>query len=260
MKQLLTILSGLMLAVSAFASDTPRTRQFTTQGPDLYADGQQALPGETYLLVYVTPGATFQGVRSDGTLVSPSTNLKIADSVAEIGDHGAHCKTFAIQYNAEDFPAGGTWIIVLLDTRNADGTLGGVTAGYSGTNNVTASTKEGSALAAPSTVSAGTDTEGSGLAAASAAAASLGTTNQPVIAGIQCLSDGVHITLQNSQESDAYQVQSKTSLGSTWPAATAVPAPANRFKAAVTGGPLSAKVDVPADDHVRFFRVIVPSP
>ena len=127
MKKALLVFSGLLVATTMFGAEVKdqRTLAMSTPGPDTYADGTPVLVGETYLLVYVKQGQVFGGVYTDGSLVDPDNNV-----IATTGQavEGAKCGYKAIQYSAATYPEGGAWVIVLLDTRKADGAIGGLVA------------------------------------------------------------------------------------------------------------------------------------
>ena len=127
MKKTLSLISGLLVAATMFGAEVKDqlTLAMSTPGPDTYADGSPVLVGETYLLVYVKQGAVFGGVQTDGSLVDPLNNVIVTRGQAV---EGAKCGYKAIQYPAATYPEGGSWVIVLLDTRKADGAVGGLIA------------------------------------------------------------------------------------------------------------------------------------
>ena len=258
MKKLLTLVAGLVLATSAFAADLPQysTLQVTTEGPDRYADGTDVIPGATYLLVYLQPGAAFQGVRTDGTLVNTTSNRIIATSVAVAGDHGTKCAARQFQYLTADF-TGGTWIIVLLDTRKGDGLLGGLVSSHSVVSARTACVANKAACTLNVLAQ-----DGAGLSA-SASSAAPADVPVPRITAVTRSSDSVEVRFKDFSAGAIYEVISLTNLASgVW--ATATPKTAVRQISAqalgVTPGPaaeLPATVLVPANDETRFFKVIV---
>lgn len=112
-----TLVAGLvgLLAAASFAGKENVVVTFHTQGPDTYADGSKVLDGETYALVWTPAGATFQGIKADGSAVAPS-KVALKAPVAKDG------KCPFIKYEIdEDYVEknykGGTWAVYLLDTR-----------------------------------------------------------------------------------------------------------------------------------------------
>lgn len=245
MKKLITMLSGVVLALAAFGSETLTQRSMTisTTGPDYYADGTPVRVGETYLLVYLKAGATFQGVRMDRTLVDSVSNTIAATAQAIAG---SRCEFKAIQYPADLYPANGKWVIVLLDTRKADGVVGGLTAVYGASAAATAGDVVNLSVAA---TSGGSPT----LSAASPAAAPAGV-GTPVITGIKPDGASAKITFTNVTDTAIYEVQVKPDLASgSW-------SPAAGGKLLQGSGVSALSADVPAapaDGSVRFFRVVI---
>jgi hypothetical protein len=258
MKKALSILIGLSLVVSAFGVTSEALSELTlsisTQGPDSYADGTSVLVGETYLLVYIKAGETFKGIRTDGSLVDPVNNVRVTTSLAIAG---AKCGFKAIQYPAELYPAGGSWVIVLLDTRTAAGTVGGLVAGHSAA--VASATQTAGGGTSLGELRA-TASSGSGLTADSVARATANASN-PAIAGIDRNGDKVGVRIKDFTDGDIYEVQTRTDLKSgAW--APAVGGTLLQAKAigvqAGTSAELPATLTVPSTDTVRFFRVIIP--
>lgn len=114
MKNAIFLITGLLAAV-AFAGIDDLVVTFSTQGPDKYADGSAVLDGECYALVWTPDKAEFAGINADGSAVAPS-KVVIATSLAKNGK----CPQVQFQIDGEcrkaNFP-GGTWTVVLLDTR-----------------------------------------------------------------------------------------------------------------------------------------------
>jgi hypothetical protein len=257
MKQTLSILLGVALAATAFGGDSLKelTLTLSTQGPDRYADGSDVKTGETYLLVYVHAGATNAGVRTDGTLVNPLDN-EIATTGAAID--GYRCGFKAIQYPASLYPPEGKWALVLLDTRDANGNVGGLVVGQS---EVTAGVNLRSA--ANNNGPIGMDVKaqsGLGLTSAGETAVSLGT-KPPVIASVARNGNKVDIKIKDFTDTASYEVQDCTDLAlNDWQnmgGKTGMRLQARTL--GVTPGPgqeLPATVTVQDDDTVRFFRVI----
>ena len=255
MNKTLSIVSGLLLGASAFTAGAAQlTLTLSTPGPDFYADGQQVQVGETYLLVYVKAGAVFQGLYSDGTLVDPVNNL-VATKGAAVS--GAKCGLKAIQYPSELYPTGGKWVVVLLDTRTAAGAVGGLVAGH-GASAATAASKDATRLGELS------GSQGGGAPGLTASALSLtpAGTPAPVITAVEPNGETVQVRFKNISSKALYEVQSTTDLASgKWlPAAgcTRLQATAQTVQGEGAAAELPAAVPVPANDNVRFFRVIVP--
>lgn len=110
-----------VLSASAGVDDVRLT--FYTNGPDRYMDGTIVRDGEFYALVWVAEGETFQGFTADGKLVSQGEDNELVAAVPFAKDgHLAFC---AKQIGAADMVryAGGAFELVMLDTRNADGSV-----------------------------------------------------------------------------------------------------------------------------------------
>jgi len=114
MKKTLSLLM-LLGGLSAFAGKDNVVITFSTKGPDTYADGSVVRDGECYALVWTPTGATFAGINPDG---SAAGNSKVAVR-APIAAGGA-CPNVEFQidetYANKTYP-GGSWAVVLLDTR-----------------------------------------------------------------------------------------------------------------------------------------------
>lgn len=253
MKKPLTILFGLALAISVSAADLPQlTLQIKTQGPDCYADGQPVVAGETYLLVYVKQNTTFQGLRADGTLVDPVNNQIVTTSSATVGEQGSYCAPRQIQYDVADYPANGKWLVVLLDTRKDDGTVGGLIFGFGTNGQATATAGTGIVPA-----SAGKNASSSGAAGLTAdklpTVAPTAAAKKPVITALAREGDTVRVDLKDLDASAGYRLESSTDVASgKWQHAA-------RLQNSPQGEPPARQsVAVPTDDAVRFFRVITP--
>ena len=250
MKKTLSLVSGLLLSVSAFGGLTQQTLTIETQGPDTYADGTPVVVGETYLLVYSKEGASFQGLYMDGTLVDPENN-KIATKAFAV--EGARCGFKAIQYPVELFPAGGSWVIVVLDTRTANGGSGGLAAGLG------ASVTTGAASAESTSLSA-LGSNGSLALSVAAPTKAPADTPVPVITAVQPNSGAVDVRFKNFTDKALYEVQSTTDLAGQWQTVgTRVQASTQAIVQGEDGAEMPATVQVPASDTVRYFKVIVPN-
>ncbi len=95
MKKTIYMITLLLTAIAVMGAGLSQlTLSISTEGPDYYADGTSVLVGESYLLVYVKEGATFAGVKSDGTLVDTEGNAIVTKATAV---EGAKCGFKAIQ-------------------------------------------------------------------------------------------------------------------------------------------------------------------
>lgn len=258
MKQPFILVTALLAGAAALAADLAQlTLSMSTSGPDLYADGSPVLAGETYLLVYVKAGAAFQGVRTDGSLVDPVNNAVVTRSAAVAG---AKCGFKAIQYAADQYPAGGSWVIVLLDTRDASGAVGGLVAAQGAGVATAAASGSSTALNA---VSASAASGGASALTASAVSPAPADTPAPVISAVAPQGETVQVRIKNVTDKALYEIQSTTDLASgAWQSAAGgkqrVQATAQTVVAGENGAELPVAVQVPANDRVRFFRVIVP--
>jgi hypothetical protein len=250
MKQILSLLFGVVLAATAFG-DTLGTLTLTasTTGPDRYADGSLVLAGETYLLVYVNENAVFEGVRTDGELVNTNVNTQATTGTAT---KDARCGMVAISYPASLYPASGKWALVLLDTRNVNG-VGGLVVGVSevtdGVNLGTAKNSMGpGALVAQAEA-------GEGLAVTGRAKLPDGVT-PPVISSIEPTSNGTKIRVANVDSTVPYNVETTTDLASDWSVSGAGRSLQVSTHGVAGGSEIAATVTAPAAE-ARFFRVVI---
>ncbi len=252
MKKSISILTMLLLGMSAAAAGLSQlTLSISTQGPDYYADGTAVQTGEKYLLVYVSDGAVFAGIQPDGTLVDPVGNKIVTESVAV---EGSKCEFKAIQYPPSLYPAGGDFLIVLLDTRNAAGVVGGLVAQL-GTSDASGAASGDSTSLSSISLAATTASGAPALVASGIAAAPAGT-QKPVITSLKGAGDAVELKVGNVSAAAVYEVQSTTDLSS---GAWAPVAGGARLQLSAGGGAeVPVTLQVPQSDKVRFFRVIVP--
>jgi len=103
------------IGLSAFAGKDNVVITFSTKGPDTYADGSVVRDGESYALVWTKSGSTFAGINPDGTAAGDS-KVAVRAPVAT----GGACPNVQFQideaYANKTYP-GGTWCVVLCDTR-----------------------------------------------------------------------------------------------------------------------------------------------
>lgn len=256
MKKMISILFGVLAGTALMAAGLSQLSvTMSTEGPDFYADGTPVQTGETYLLVYVYSGTGgFKGIYMDGSLVDPENNRKVIESQAVAG---SKCGFKAIQYPAGMYPAGGDFVIVLLDTRSDSGAVGGLVSGQAAVVTGQAADPD----AAVSTLAlrvAAESGDGPALTTGGLPAVRAGTP-APVISALETGGDAVQVRIRNFVPGVNYRVESTTDLaGGAWqPAlnASRVNAQQNLLPG---GGELGASVAKPANDAVRFFRVIVP--
>ena len=123
MKKVLVSAFAAVASAAAFAGMGNVVISFSTPGPDKYSDGTVVEDGEKYALVWTPDGAEFAGINANGT---PAGSSKIVTAVPVAA--GGCCPRVEFQVE-EDFVnsnfKGGTWSVVMLDTRvfafDADG-------------------------------------------------------------------------------------------------------------------------------------------
>ena len=124
MNKILVMAFAAAMSAAAFAGMNNVTILFSTPGPDTYSDGTPVLDGERYALVWTPNGESFGGINTDATAAGGS-KVAVSAPVAT----GGHCPNVLFQVDEDYAKAnykGGSWSVVLLDTRkfklNADGT------------------------------------------------------------------------------------------------------------------------------------------
>lgn len=260
MKQTFAIISGLLLGVTVFGS-SELTLPISTPGPDTYADGTSVLVGETYLLVYVSQDHSFQGILTDGTLVDPVNNRIVTRATAV---EGSRCGFKYINYPETLYPSGGSFLIVLLDTRDASGSVDGLVAGLGSSSATAAASAESTSLSSLST-----SMQSGSASTLSTTVSSLAPANTPVpvITTVASGDGAANIHVKNLADNVLYKLESTTDLaaGGSWQTASS----AGKDLSRITKKPLEmvvgkdgaselpVAVTVPANDKVRFFRVIV---
>lgn len=252
MKKSISLLTMLLIGMTSVAAGLSQlTLSISTQGADYYADGTPVLVGERYLLVYVNQGATFAGIKADGTLVDPEANKIVTDARAV---EGAKCGFKAIQYPPEMYPAGGSFLIVLLDTRDNAGAVGGLVAQLGTSAAAQAAAGDSTALPA---IQVASTSGGVPALVTDTISARPAVVAKPVITSIKGQGESVEIKVGNVSADALYEVQSSSDLsaGSWIPAAGGI-----RLQLLTAGGDeVPATLTVPAGDKVRFFRVVVPN-
>lgn len=117
--------------LTALAATDDKCLYYSTKGVDTYQDGKTVLDGEFYALVWVKDGSSFSGFQADGALVDATNNRLI--SLAPYAEDG-HLDEIQTQVSQTGLAAmnGGSLYVILLDTRNADGTLSAKVKGNDG--------------------------------------------------------------------------------------------------------------------------------
>ena len=115
MKKTIAFLAAGLCAGTLLAGMNNVVIQFSTVGPDKYADGTTVMDGECYALVWTPTGSEFQGINDKGEAVGDS-KVAVKAPIAI----GGKCPNVQFQidetYADVNYP-GGTWGVYLLDTR-----------------------------------------------------------------------------------------------------------------------------------------------
>ena len=115
MKKSIALVLTALGAGALFAGMNNVVVQFSTVGPDTYADGATVMDGECYALVWTPDGAEFQGINAEGEAAGDS-KVVLRAPFAKNG----HCPNIQFQVDegyAKEHYKGGTWGVYLLDTR-----------------------------------------------------------------------------------------------------------------------------------------------
>ena len=116
MKKSLVSAFAAVASAAAFAGMNNVVISFSTPGPDKYSDDTTVVDGEKYALVWTPDGETFAGINADGKAAGGS-KVVFAVAAAKAGK----CPRIEFQvdedYVASNYP-GGTWSVVMLDTRS----------------------------------------------------------------------------------------------------------------------------------------------
>ena len=213
MKKTLISACAAVASAAVFAGMDNVVISFSTPGPDTYADGTTVVDKECYALVWTPDGEEFSGVNSDGTAAGGS-KVVLKAPVAKDGK----CPRIQFQvdedYVAANYP-GGTWSVVLLDTRvfklDADGkpVIGDdgkrEVASLGNASNVNGYGVVGSAKPASAVKGAGAAAVG-GVAAASGTVAA--DVPAPVVKDISVDGDYVYITITSTKPAYKYTLES----------------------------------------------------
>ena len=115
MKKSIALVFAVLLAGTLLAGTNNVVIQFSTVGPDKYADGATVMDGECYALVWTPTGSEFQGINEKGEAAGDS-KVAVKAPIAI----GGKCPNVQFQidetYANENYP-NGTWGVYLLDTR-----------------------------------------------------------------------------------------------------------------------------------------------
>jgi len=119
---LLTIFAALL---STSGSDVPYG--YRSLGTDTYASGEPVRDGECYSFVWVRNGCIFSGYNRDGSLVDPANNIQVY--VRALALNG-QCPpvNFLVSEAFAATHADGSYQVLVLDTRRADGQPAGLGA------------------------------------------------------------------------------------------------------------------------------------
>lgn len=117
MKKIVTVFAMAALAGAAFGAANDAMVEFSTVGPDTYADGSVVLDGECYALVWMKNGSAGLTIAADGS--TEGGEIVLAASLAK----GGRCPRVFFEVDANDLDTkyvGGSWGVYLLDTRRWD--------------------------------------------------------------------------------------------------------------------------------------------
>ena len=115
MKKTIAFLVAGLCAGTLLAGMNNVVIQFSTVGPDKYADGTTVMDGECYALVWTPTGSEFQGINAEGEAAGDSKVVLKAPIAV-----GGKCPNVQFQIDETfadaNYPKG-TWGVYLLDTR-----------------------------------------------------------------------------------------------------------------------------------------------
>lgn len=232
MKKTIAVLFALMTAAAFAGAENDIVINFSTPGPDKYADGTVVLDGEYYSLVWNAPDGTHKTV----------FNVPIAK------DGKCPPVVFVIPEKFVSDYEGGTWSVYLLDTRvfatNAEGKT--VVAGLAGSvagENVKVAVTDGVSASSGSFATADADV---GVSTDAYDLAALGVPT-PKVTGIQIEGAYVVVTVADTVPFAGYTLQAGTDVTSFSVPADAETANGNN------GGEI--KLVTPKKDGAQFFKV-----
>ena len=115
MKKTIAFLAAGLCAGTLLSGMNNVVIQFSTVGPDKYADGTTVMDGECYALVWTPTGSEFQGINEKGEAAGDS-KVAVKAPIAI----GGKCPNVQFQIDETfanaNYPDG-TWGVYLLDTR-----------------------------------------------------------------------------------------------------------------------------------------------
>lgn len=242
-------ISSFLLAGAACA-EMPEGQSiaFSTKGVDVYTDGSQVQDGEKYALVYVNRKATFKGFLTGGQLVDTTNNVLVF--VKGLATNG-RCPQTNVHIVDGLLAAGGTFYVVLLDTRAPDGTVGGenLVRGY-GVAGQTKGISAGMVFPANG-VAAGNRPDGS-TQSGSVALLPPGIA-QPVITGIDVVDGEVRIRFTNTRGDVYYALEAKGGTG-VW-----MKPGFEKYRKGASKEKDEVIVTAPTDGDTKLFKVTVPA-
>ena len=234
----------LISAMSVFAA-APSWIDFSTTGPDKYADGSQVLDNEVYALVWVAKSAAFAGFNAKGELVDDAANKLICR--AAVAKNGS-CPfiRYMLDGGNQDLNDG-EFRVYLLDTRvkYEDGTAkagvrndSGAFVAVNGYEKVNATILKGETVAV--------DKENAASGADALASLLPADVPQPVISSFDYTDGRVLLKVVNTVPYVQYTVEGYMKLGAE---GTVVANGVNGKE-----GTVNLIVDSPGD--FRFFKII----
>jgi hypothetical protein len=251
MKNILWTLAYVALASSALAVNLgdKKTLTFSTTGVDKYTDGTTVLDNEQYALVYVAPTKTFGGFYTDGSLVNTDDNQLLCKlAVAKDGK----CPEQRVQFNWSLIKkgAGGSFVVVVLDTRSPDtsttGKLGDLIMGWGvagQTAGISSSSIEIKSISSDQAVSPGNAPQLPPDVVA------------PVITGIEVKNDKVIVSMENVSPKAYYGLNATDDVKKNkgqWLKTEF----AKRKKGDASG---KMELEYPVSEGAKFFQVVAPA-
>ncbi len=245
MKNTIAFVLAMSAAVCLGASQNDLRVTFSTNGPDTYEDGTTVLDGEFYALVWSE--GEFGGFAADGTAV----NGRVLATVPFAKDGRLPFTKYVIPASEKADFSGGSFSVVLLDTRKADGTL--------------AEPETVEETVAPSAVNGWVATATVGVAEA-AASASLGVDSpvtiasasalpedapKPEITGVRKEGDFLVLSVRNTASYLRYNV-----AGGETPGAIGAEGKAESPKDGAANASDVIELRVPAKGGSGFYKVI----
>ncbi len=245
MKKVIGMALAMAAAVCFGEAQNDLRVTFSTKGPDAYKDGTTVLDGEFYALVW--SAGEFGGFAADGSVVGG----KVLATVPFAKDGRLPFTKFLIPAAEKADYATGSFSVVLLDTRKADGTL--------------AESVVVDGMKAPAAVNGWVATATVGVAEA-AASASLGVASPvtiasasalpedaptPVITGVRKEGDYLVLTVKGTAAYLRYNV-----AGGATPDAIGSEGSAEAPKDGATSEDDTIELKVPVKGESGFYKVI----